>query len=436
MLRSRGMAEPRRGRPPNPVDPEASHAARLGAEIRTRRTTDGLTLQQLVDLAGYTPQYLSEVERAKATPTVAFVAAVDRALDARGALERLLPPVLQDRELQRQERAEARRAEPRSSLRCDPATHSEVAGDDEDVEPTTRRGLIGAGAVAALGSATAAMPAAAREVDPALPAHWRGLLRLLGRHDEVSGPHDVLATVRGELGIIAEHRKLARGELRTQIMRVEARWADLAAWLSEDTGDSRARKAWTDHALRLATEAGYPDMVAFARSRQSKLASDPRRAVAYAEDALSVPGASAQTRAWCARYAAIGHALAGDAASCERHLAVAYRLLEDDDSPAPPWAGGFRVTHTGALAAEARCWLTIAPAKAIGLCEDALRAWPQAEARDGGIVQARLALACANAGELDRARAEGAKALSIAKQTGSATAIRDLRRLKTALVTA
>ena len=205
MLRSRGMAEPRRGRPPNPVDPEASHGARLGAEIRARRITDGLTLQQLVDLAGYTPQYLSEVERAKATPTVAFVTAVDRALDARGALEQLLPPVLHERELQRQERAAARRAAAGSPLRCDAATHSE-AGDDEDVEPTTRRGLIGTGAVAAVGSVTTAAPAAAREVDPALPEHWRGLLRLLGRHDEVSGPHDILDTVRGELRIIAEHR--------------------------------------------------------------------------------------------------------------------------------------------------------------------------------------------------------------------------------------
>jgi hypothetical protein len=191
-----------------------------------------------------------------------------------------------------------------------------------------------------------------------------------------------------------------------------------------------------DRALHLAREADYPDMIAFARGRQSKLASDPHRAVAYAEDALSVPNAGAQTRAWCARYAAIGHAMAGATASCERHLALAYRLLDDNNSPAPPWAGQFRVTHTGALASEARCWITIAPAMAIGLCEEALRAWPQAEARNGGIVQARLALACANAGELDRARAEGAKALALTKQTRSATAIRDLRRLNTALVAA
>ena len=436
MLRSRGMAEPRRGRPPNPVDPEASHGARLGAAIRGQRTAKGLTLEQLVAVAGYTPQYVSEVERAKATPTLAFVAAVDRALDADGELERLLPAAMHERELQCQERAEARRAAERSSLPCDAAAHSEVAGDDEDVEPTDRRGLLNAAGAAALGLSTATVPVAAREVDPELPSHWGRLLRLLGRHDEVAGPHDVLDTVRGELRIIAEHRKVARGELRTKIMRVEARWADLAAWLSEDAGQHRARVAWMDRALRLAGEADYRDMIAFARGRQSKLASDPRRAVAYAQDALSVPDAGAQTRAWCARYAAIGHAMTGDIASCERHLALAYRLLDDNDSPAPPWAGEFRVTHTGALASEARCWLTIAPTKAIGLCEDALRVWPQAEARDGGIVQARLALACAAAGELDRARAEGTRALAVVKQTRSATAIRDLRRLNTTLVAA
>jgi hypothetical protein len=43
--------------------------------------------------------------------------------------------------------------------------------------------------------------------------------------------------------------------------------------------------------------------------------------------------------------------------------------------------------------------------------------------------RARLALACAKAGELDRAEAEGAKALVIAKRTGSATIKRELKQL-------
>jgi hypothetical protein len=200
------------------------------------------------------------------------------------------------------------------------------------VEPTTRRGLLDAGAATALSGLGMAAPAAAREVDPELPAHWANLLRLLGRHDEIFGPRDVLGSVRREIGLIAEHRKAARGELRAALMRVEARWADLAAWLSEDTGQRRARDAWTNHALRLAQDAGYPDMIAFARGRQSEQASDPQRAVAHAQDALRVSGTNAQTRAWCSRQAAIGHAMAGDATACERHLADAYGLL-DGDSP-------------------------------------------------------------------------------------------------------
>jgi hypothetical protein len=90
---------------------------------------------------------------------------------------------------------------------------------------------------------------------------------------------------------------------------------------------------------------------------QSERASDAQRAVAYAEDALRVPGTNAQTRAWCSRQAAVGHAMAGGAASCERYLADAYGLLDDDDSPALPWAGEFRVDRTRTLVAETHCWL-------------------------------------------------------------------------------
>jgi hypothetical protein len=59
------------------------------------RTAAGLTLTALGELAGgYAPQYVSEVERAKTAATPAFIAAVDRALDALGALEALLPAAM------------------------------------------------------------------------------------------------------------------------------------------------------------------------------------------------------------------------------------------------------------------------------------------------------------------------------------------------------
>jgi len=302
------------------------------------------------------------------------------------------------------------------------------------VEPTDRRGLLNAAGVAALGAAgvaSVAAPAQAHQIDPELPAHWDNLLRLLGRLDMLRGPQDVLDTVRRETQLIAGYRQSARGKLRVALMRVEARWSDLAAWLSEDTGRTHDRDAWTERAGQLAQEADDLELVAFSRARQAEwaaMAHNPR-AAGLAEAALSVRGVSAQTRAWSARQAALGHAYAGDGAACERRLHDAYGFLEHADSPVPPWAHEFRVTRSGTRATEACCWLAMAPAKAVGLYEEALRDWPRDEVRDRGLHRSRLALACAQAGELDRAKAAGTQALVIAKQTGSMAAARELRRL-------
>jgi hypothetical protein len=49
--------------------------------------------------------------------------------------------------------------------------------------------------------------------------------------------------------------------------------------------------------------------------------------------------------------------------------------------------------------------------------------------RDSGVQRARLALACAEAGERDRAEVEGRKALAIARATRSNAAARELEQL-------
>jgi transcriptional regulator with XRE-family HTH domain len=420
-----------RGRPAKPLDPDASYAAWLGAEIRKLRNARGLTQTALAAEIGFSAQHVSETELGEASASRPFIAACDDALGAGGRLLVLLPAVIHERETQRQDRVAARRAGVEASVR-----YGERA-EGEEVDPTTRRGLIGAGAAATLGGlGAAAVPAAAREVDPELPAHLGQLLNLLGRHDEMFGPRDVLATVRHQLRLIAEHRKVARGQLRADLLRVEARWTEFASWLSDDTGDANGRDELADQALRLAQEAGYADMVAYARSRQSQwagAAANPPRAIALAEDALRVRGTSAQTRAWCSLRAALGHALADDAESCERSLTDAYTLVEDAESPAPPWAGEFRYTATAVRAGESFCWLSMNPSKAVGLYEDVLREWPRDEMRGGGVHQARLALACAAAGDRSRAQAEGRKALTVARATKSATATRELKRLGVAL---
>jgi transcriptional regulator with XRE-family HTH domain len=57
------------------------------------RVARNLTLQALASRIGYSPQHISEVERAQASASKAFVTACDRALDAQGELLALYPAV-------------------------------------------------------------------------------------------------------------------------------------------------------------------------------------------------------------------------------------------------------------------------------------------------------------------------------------------------------
>jgi hypothetical protein len=307
----------------------------------------------------------------------------------------------------------------------------------EDVDPLSRRSLLGAGVGAAFGLNATTAPAAAREVDPELASHWMTLLRVLGRHDAMVGARDVLDTAGHELGLITRHRQVARGDLHIQLIGVEARWAWFASWLSHDSGDWHRRDAWIDRALQLAQAVDDREMVAWVllwQSRWAAMRHDTPRAIALADAARRTPGTIDKTGGLCAFMQAHAHALAGDAASCERSLSDARHLVDraaPSDLPAPN--DEFGRQDVGAphcvLADEARCWLELSAPKALRTLEEALRLWPTDRTRGRGIQQARLALACEATGELDRAAAEGLKALDVARDTRSDITLRELKRL-------
>jgi transcriptional regulator with XRE-family HTH domain len=410
----------RRGRPPARLEPSASAAARLGAELRGLRTSHGLTLAGLSVRVGYSGQYISQVELGRTTASEAFVRACDVELGADGALMRLLPAVILEQARNRSARSAARR---RADIN--------YSDREDDVEPITRRGLAIASAATALGLGATDAPAAARDVDPALPTHWERLLTIIGTHDAAHGAHAVLSAAHRELRLIAEHRNVATGDLRTALMRVEARWAIHAAWLCEDTGDRPGRVRLLEHALRLAREADHPDLIAWARARQAQWA-DLCSAIRIAETGLRSPRAGAHTRALCAVRAAHAHAHIGDADTTERLLAKAHELAAKH-SAAPPLSVSVPLAEHVVRCWEARCWAALSPAKGVALYDSVLRDWPRGRTRDAGLYLTRLATACADAGELDRARAEGRKALAIARTTRSTVAARELKQLSTIL---
>jgi transcriptional regulator with XRE-family HTH domain len=279
------------GRPLKAVDRDASAAARLGADLRALRVERDLTLAELGDKISFSAQYISGAELAMTIVSARFVAACDRALGAGGALVGLLPDVVWEKELRRQERSRARDG-PAPSLR---------GASDDDADPTSRRGPVEADAATALGPGAALAPAAGRAIDPALPGHLTSLLAILGAHDAAYGPREVLGTVRRELWVIAGDREVARGALRIDLMRVEARWTIYAAWLCEDTGDRlgalRYLSALCSWPVRLIIPTSWRGL---ARDRRS---GPIPRARSASPKRLCGLRASARTHARCAPYA-------------------------------------------------------------------------------------------------------------------------------------
>lgn len=217
------------------------------------------------------------------------------------------------------------------------------------------------------------------------------------------------------------------------------------AWLHDDAGNPAAAQAM-DRARTLAMEADDRLMLAYVLMRQSERASrrgDAREAIGLAQAAQRQHGLTAHVRALSALHEALGHALAGDASSCQDRLEAAHDLVaaqpHDDGAIDPGFDGLGRhyATPTTILANEARCWLWLGePRRAVDAAEAALASWPAIRRRGSGLQRARLAVACADAGEPDRAAREGLHALRIARATRSQRAMEELHRLDARLAAA
>jgi hypothetical protein len=160
----------------------------------------------------------------------------------------------------------------------------------------------------------------------------------------------------------------------------------------------------------------------------------PATRIRLAEAGLRTPRTGAHTHALCALRAAHAHAHIGNVEATERMLAHAHELATQKSTPPPLSTSVSHADHVVRRWA-ARCWAVLSPARGVVLYDDVLRDWPCGRTRDRGLYLARLANACAAAGQPDRARAEGAKALAIARTTQSHVTARELTQLTAALRT-
>jgi transcriptional regulator with XRE-family HTH domain len=290
-----------RGRPPKSVDPDASSAARLGAEIRACRIARNLTLHALSRRIGYTPQHISEVELAKVCPSEAFVAGVDRALNADGRLLELYPAARVELLIERENRSESRR----EAIRC-----------CQEVSDVKRRAFIGLGLSVVLLGPEAAARASANDWDRISHA-WSYEL------DTASDRSALLP------GLVADLKRLYANH---GPQRVVAQLASHVAAIAVSAGDTDTARRWWRRARSAAVASGDSHLISYVTGRQAIQglygAYSPAHVVALANEALratTAPGAG-RMNALTAKAQAL--AMLGRERAASDTLAAADRAFE------------------------------------------------------------------------------------------------------------
>jgi hypothetical protein len=269
-------------------------------------------------------------------------------------------------------------------------------------------------------------------VDPLVVEHFAKLRNVLVDSDSLLGPGHLMPTIHHQISMIEELREQTRGDLYTQLLATQAKWAEFAGWLSDDAGDLTMGIWWTDRAMELSQEAADVDLTAYVLARKAQQAwsrsRHNRRGIAQiiglAEAAVRNKNASPSILAFGRILEAHGHALLGDATASQRALGLAEELVAVPyDGPLTSEGGrlGGFCTPVYLRVQEANCWLSLdKPGRAVDAFNLALTAWPAAQERERGLHLAQLSFAYAAAGQPDEAIAAGLQAVYVASATQSA----------------
>ncbi len=272
------------------------------------------------------------------------------------------------------------------------------------------------------------------EVSPV--EHLIRLRSVISEHDNIFGPRTLIPVVRDQLALIHQLRDSRNGADGSQLLMLQAQYAETLAWLYQDSTDFRSARFYLDRALEWAHMAGDLQWAAFVLARKSQLAGDmhdPASAVDLAEAAARLARNATRLRAAGAAYQAHGHALAGNPAACLRTLDEAHEIAAGpDDHPSVPWAGWLSTRYVDIQRARCMDVLGRHP-EAARLFDEAITDIPPALRRDRGVYLARQAVAYAGAADLDSASRAGIRAARIARITGSGRIVVELRRLDTSL---
>ena len=152
-------------------------------------------------------------------------------------------------------------------------------------------------------------------------------------------PRQVMDGLLGNVAILDGLRRRAPERDGQRYLSLQARYAELLSWLSEEAGDLSGAMYWIDRASQWAQAASWQAMVEYGFVRRSQVvisfSGDGRRAVDQAHHVFEISNASPRMKGLAARQISYGYALTGNKDASYRSLdeAVSWldRPVRDDD---------------------------------------------------------------------------------------------------------
>lgn len=402
------------------IDPAGSAFARLGATLRARREARGYSLAALSREISYSADLIRRVEATERFPTIEFMQACDRALEASGALIDLWPPANVERSNAGSvadsagSRASARFDSSRSDLAITEWARA-VDGTEPVVVAADGRWVVGE--EIAVAESTLRM---FRELDH---AHGAGPFAAHLQSYIDSELTSLLARPAADLSISAERGRIATG------------FFELAGYQAVDSGRPGWAQLYYARALEVTAQTGDRGygayLVAANLAHLALHCGRPAVALDWARRAIDSAGSAASptTRAAITAVAARAHARLGDEKATTAMLAEAERLL-DASVPAdePMWISYFSRAYLADEMAHAFHDLGRPPA-ARREVSDALDGVGQNHVRRLAIDAALLASTWLRSGEVEQACAVGREAVGYAVRTRSGRCVERISQL-------
>jgi tetratricopeptide (TPR) repeat protein len=407
---------PRRpGRPPKALDPSASAAAALGAELRRLRHGRSLTLVRLAEMTEYSPQHLGAIERGCAVPSETIVARADAALGACGGLLGLLPEVIREQAHIRHRNGAARRPVPAA----------------EGQPPSTEEHL-----------AWERLAHAGQRVSRVTPSILQDLELISDRqrslYHELSSA-EMLAQVETHHALLTGFlQSSAPDALRRRIASAAAEAAGFTAWLWFDLGDAFRMRCFYRQANDALAEARDPSLAVYIKGFEAMAAGESGKrdlAVALLAEACDRAPRSlpAITKSWLDALNAKALARIGERRRALASLDRAQRFHDAGrDDGKDPWM--FDFDYSSLAGYSGSCYLALGQDRAAATAfEKALVRLPKSCDRRRAMNQVGLARARLGTDDIEDARELACAALATFVGRGSVAGVRRVRRFRNAL---